>query len=330
MHTYLPRLSMMRTAAGCFFMSMKTFHKPALNVTQQLDLLRARGLEIPDLHYATNCLNSISYYRLSAYCKPLQNNQHQFKHNTTFNDIIDLYTFDRELRMLFVDAIERIEVAFRTAISNVMCMHYGPLWYLDAGLFKDNSRRYNFHNILLQNIKDLCSARKEDFLQHFYRQYAQAFPPSWMIIECLSFGTISLKFKNLKSMQHKKQIASALGLPCTILESWIEALVFTRNLCAHHSRLWNRWFLFSPKMPWLIQGLRSTSAHTIYEQILILSLALRTIHPKSLWLQLVLNLLTNYIMVPKTSMGFCANWQNDKLWDQLTTQPQLQYCGVDS
>lgn len=321
MHTYLPRLSTMRTAAGCFFMKLKNFQKPPLNVEQHLALLCDRGLLIPNKESATQTLNTISYYRLSAYCKPFQDANNHFIKGTSLDQIIELYTFDRKLRLLIADAIERVEVAFRSAISNVMSMHHGALWYMQKDLFKTHNRyRNNFHTILLQNINDICSHPKEDFLQHFYRQYSQTYPPSWMIIECLSFGTLSLMFKNLNAMCYKKQIANLIGMPCTILESWIESLVFTRNLCAHHSRLWNRWFIVRPKMLQEDKDLPANTAHTIYEHVVILKHLLQKIHPESTWLTDLYDLFAKYPRINKALMGFEKDFYDDKIWLQDTSK----------
>ena len=98
-------------------MSLQNFKKPALDVEQQLLLLQKRGLLVPNFDAAMHCLQTVSYYRLSVYCKSHQDQLHNFKTNTSFDMIWDLYSFDRELRLIFVDAIERIEVAFRTALN---------------------------------------------------------------------------------------------------------------------------------------------------------------------------------------------------------------------
>ncbi|TCM65052.1 Abi-like protein [Acinetobacter calcoaceticus] len=112
-----------------------------------------RGLIITDYERANRYLGFIGYYRLSAYAIPFQLSKapnHQFKNNTTFDDLLNLYIFDRELRLLVMDAIERIEVAVRTQISNIMCTHYNnAFWYTDGQHFD-----YNYgHMRLLANIE---------------------------------------------------------------------------------------------------------------------------------------------------------------------------------
>jgi len=42
---------------------------------------------------------------------------------------------------------------------------------------------------------------------------------------------------------------SCFGIDEKILSSWIHTLVYIRNLCAHHSRIWNRTLAIKPKVP---------------------------------------------------------------------------------
>lgn len=129
----------MRTRAGYFFMEKQIFTQPSLSITEQINLLEQRNLIINDIFSVTHYLKTIGYYRLKAYFQPFLLNNHNsndgFKPKSTFYDVLNLYIFDRELRLLMVDAIERIEVALRTAISNTMSNKYCPHWYLNQALF---------------------------------------------------------------------------------------------------------------------------------------------------------------------------------------------------
>lgn len=104
---------------------METFAKPTLSVVNQIALLRQRGLVISDASKASHYLQTIGYYRLSAYFLPYQKAQDLFCPEATFNDALELYLFDKRLRMLVMDALERIEIGVRTTISNEMSSDYG-------------------------------------------------------------------------------------------------------------------------------------------------------------------------------------------------------------
>ena len=130
----------MRTRAGYFFMKHKVnFDKPAISIADQISLLKNKNLIIDNIHEAEHHLTVIGYYRLMIYFRPFLASENasntKFEKGTLFSDVLNLYIFDRELRLLVIYALERIEVAFRTSISNAMSMKYGAHWYLDQNLF---------------------------------------------------------------------------------------------------------------------------------------------------------------------------------------------------
>lgn len=127
----------MRTPAGIFMSDVQKqiYCIPALTLDDQIDLLTERGLNVPNRDKARHYLRYTGYYRLSGYFLALQQHgsdvqPHTFMEGITFNDVLDIYIFDRELRLLVIDAIERIEVAFRACISNTMSENNGPLWFM--------------------------------------------------------------------------------------------------------------------------------------------------------------------------------------------------------
>ena len=134
---------------------MAVFTKPAITPAQQLDLLKQRGLTILDESRALCFLEAVSFFRLTPYMRPFQHsdNRHQFETGTKFSQLARLYDFDRRLRLLIIDAIERTEVAVRAHISNDLNQKYGAHWYLDNQHFKKN---YD-HQRLIQNIRDKLS-----------------------------------------------------------------------------------------------------------------------------------------------------------------------------
>ncbi len=77
------------------------YNKPALNIEQQIELLKSRGLIINDENFAKDILSNITYYRLSAYMKFFQKYD-LFSRNTTFEDIVYLYNFDKDLKSLIL------------------------------------------------------------------------------------------------------------------------------------------------------------------------------------------------------------------------------------
>ena len=85
-------------------------------------------------------LSNISYYRLSAYMYPYKQIGDgkfldSFIPGTTWDMIYNLYVFDRKLRLLVFDAIERLEVAIRTQIIHKLSHKYGSHWQDQASIF---------------------------------------------------------------------------------------------------------------------------------------------------------------------------------------------------
>ena len=306
----------MRTTAGYFFMT-KVYQKLPLDVNQLLKKLEAKGLIINSRQDAIQCLSTIGYYRLSAYFIPFQNNngvEKTFREGTTFENVLQLYSFDKELRLLAIDPIETIEVALRTSITDVMSIKYGAHWYLDQSYFIS----HNNFAYLIKEVKLISKKRKEVFLKHYFKNYGSPeYPPSWMIMECLSFGTLNLFLKSIKALQDRKEICAVFKHHPTIIESWFTSLYYVRNLCAHHARLWNRWFVMTPIHPH--NQPISCTERTFCEQAYIITRMLEAIHEEKavVWKRKLYHLLESCPSVPKHKMGFLLNWKSDPFWDGL-------------
>lgn len=112
---------------------MEIYNKPPLTYTEQIELLRSRGMVIPDKQRTERHLSNISYYRLSAYMLPYKQKENgeildSFREGVTWDMVYNLYIFDRKLRLLVFDAIERLEVAIRAQITYQLSHKYGSHW----------------------------------------------------------------------------------------------------------------------------------------------------------------------------------------------------------
>jgi len=162
----------MRTTVGYLYggLAMK-FTKPPLNVKQQIALLQSRGMTIEDPARASRYLAHINYYRLRSYWLPFEDQadgkEHHFKPGTSFNDILTLYLFDRKFRLLVMEAIERLEISFRTRFAYELSTQYGSHAYLDASLF----RRIDRHRQCVENLKNEIDRSQETFIVHYRTIY---------------------------------------------------------------------------------------------------------------------------------------------------------------
>ena len=223
------------------------YNKQIQTFSSQISILKQRGMMITDESAAESWLRRVSYYRMSGYWYPLlaDRQNHVFKTGSTFEQACMLYDFDSRLRQIVLSYIERIEVAIRTQMAYVMSMAYDGYWFEDAHLFGQQAQ----HAKTISNIQDEYQRSDEQFVRAFRRKYSDPLPPSWITLEITSFGTMSILYQNLKPGLPKREVASAFGVSDTVFVSWLHTLVYIRNICAHHARLWNRILGVRPLMP---------------------------------------------------------------------------------
>lgn len=311
------------------YMPRIPYNKPALTYTQQLQQLKNRGLIVENDNKALHLLENLSYYRLSAYWYPMLANPktaHRFKPNSSFNRSFKLYCFDREFRKLISSEIEKIEISIRAKMIYVLSHSHGAFWFLDNTLFTNRKS-------LSRSISKLRSERDrsdEEFIKAFNRKYSDPLPPSWMILEISSLGNLSSIYKNLNPIRAKRDIANYYGLDDSTFESWIHTLTYVRNVCAHHSRLWNKRMSIQPQIPLtpandfiLIHSLPNPNStgrpwrindrsYFVLSMILYL---LNTINPNHTFKNKLNKLFKKHPYVDKKALGFPENWENEPIWD---------------
>ena len=221
------------------------FNKPHKTLDEQLALLVERGLIVENVDRAKHYLGHLNYYRLSAYWFPLKEtkNSNKFIPGTTFGDIINLYVFDREFRLLLLDAIERIEVSIRSKWAYLFCKKYGSHAHLNSSLFKN----FNAHENSIQVLENEVSKSKETFIIHLSSKYEERLPPLWSLVEIMSFGQLSYRFGMLKYRNDKNAVARIYDMDEKNFVSILHHLTVLRNKCAHHNRLWNCEFTIFPR-----------------------------------------------------------------------------------
>ena len=302
------------------------YSKLPLDYTEILDLLESRGLTIRDRNKAIDCLKVVSYFRLDNYFHPMESNksQHIFKPNSCFENAMDLYRFDCDLRELTFTAIQAVEIALRSKMIHHISLQYGAFWFTDGKLFRDS----NIHNKCLEQIRQELRRTREDFIIEHLAKYTESeVPPVWKTLEVTSFGTLSKLFSNFADNKIKKQIAREFNLPQhLVLESWIRSAVVLRNYLAHHSRVWNRKFPIKPQMTTPLRGNWITppmgNYDRLYSQLCYLQYLLNVIRPYNKFSMRLKILLSEHHNVDITAMGFPDNWQDEPLWNQNNENAQ--------
>ena len=295
------------------------YRKPAVSIPDQITKLKARGLAIGDEAFAIHCLSNISYYRLRAYTYPFQDNtqpNHPFIVPVTFEQIIELYVFDRKLRSMVFDAMEKIEIAMRTQIIHQFAIPYGSHWQLNKTLFRDVNR----FNSQIQSLQTEISRSNETFIEHYKKTYTEPVdPPSWMSLEVSSFGLLSQMFWNLKKSPEKISVAKHFGLNnIDLLENWMLCFSHIRNTCAHHGRLWNRRLtahITLPKNPSnpFIQN-RNIWPYKPYAALCCMQYILQSISPDTSFKDGLKALMKSCPLKQEKEMGFSEDWRSDTFW----------------
>jgi abortive infection bacteriophage resistance protein len=299
-------------------------NKPPLTISDQLALLLQRGMSVPDPVTAKRFLTNVSYYRLKGYWWDDQADQtnHRFKAGSDFNVVVDRYNFDRELRLITLNMIERVEVGLRTRVAYTFSHNHGPHWFADVQHFKDR-RTWSGH---LQAMRREVDQSKEIFIKAHLDKYGRTdsrLPSAWKTLEVLSLGMLSKLFTSIDNgTRGKRQIASDLGLNnVDVLESWLQLITILRNVCAHHGRLYGRplplqmRLLKSPILPWLKkEHLRGDDAKSTYAVLCACQYLLQSISPQNRFSGRIQQLLNDYPTVDANQIGLPANWQNQPLW----------------
>lgn len=325
------------------------YSKPWKSYADQLDHLIARGLHVTDRALAIDYLERIGYYRLSGYWFPFRERsglacrldessrkpksvkvEHialdEFKPGATFQNAVDLYVFDKKLRLLVLDGLERIEIALRVDLSHVLGK-LNTFAYLRAELFHDDfsiqldkKTGLSRHHVWLTKHANLIIRSNEEFVRHNKEKYGLPLA-IWVACEVWDFGTMSTLFNGMRETE-QDAIAREYGISNgRIFATWLRSLNYLRNVCAHHSRLWNRNIVDQPKLPtaaelpWVARY--EPDAHARARCFLLLMIArhlLHVVNPRSSWPERVKAHLLAFpdlahLELDLVGMGAPTNWE---------------------
>lgn len=318
---------------------MTAYTKPHLSFADQVRLLKSRGLIIDDEAEAERLLSIIGYYRLSGYWYTFRR-QHtgrprgdDFVEGTTFRTVVRLYDADRRLKLSVLDAIERIEIAVRVLIGFTLGRHgaYAHLdtSNLDGRFVHSTGGRASTYDRWLRKVLTAQTRSSEDFVQHFQHKYDGRLPV-WVMTEILDFGSLSYLFQGMK-VSDRNEIAARLDIldrhgdgNGAALANWLRVLNYIRNVCAHHSRLWNRNLVdqIAPSQLRSIPDLRHLSDRgvthfRIYSTLCIIGFLLARIGQRPEWVAQIQVLVSEEFPACGRGLhelGFAAGWSAERPW----------------
>ena len=301
------------------------FEKPAFTKEQQLQQLKDRGLHFSNDAIALKYLSHISYYRLGEYWYVMQEDKekHIFKVDSKFDDVVALYNFDAELRLLMFGVIEKIEISLRTKLIYHLSHEFDPWWFQNFELFSDSRALVK----TLFNLEEEISRTKDKTIKNHLKKHKddQRFPPSWKSLEHTSFGSLSKLYGNLKNtIKSKDTIAEEFGaVNHTYLPSWLQSIAQIRNFCAHHSRLWNRnlpgtvKLLPKPPNPWIRDLDNVPKQHEfskLFVHLCLMKYLLDTVQPNNNFGEKLVELFTKFPNVDPDALGMKPDWKQEPLW----------------
>ena len=218
--------------------------KYATTIAQQISLLTSRGLTILNQVKAQEVLLDIGYYRLGFYLLPfentypkLNNRTHQYIKGATFEDAVNLYYFDFDLRMTLMRYLNRIEIAFRTAMIYHLSNKYNndPVWFINPNVVNSSYAQAFEPTTYTADFK-----RNPVIARHHKLNPNDRFAPAWKTLEFMTFGAVLKLYDELKDNNDRIMIAQLFGVRQVVtFHSYMHTILNVRNACAHGSLLYD-------------------------------------------------------------------------------------------
>jgi abortive infection bacteriophage resistance protein len=323
--------------------------KPWLSIDEQLDKLQSRGIDITDRQAGSKLLSAVGYYRVTGYLYPLRESEpyiendgrqrnrihNRYHPGTTLEYAETLISFDRELRMLVLDGIERIEISLRTQLGYILgkrsaFAHLDPANFVNA--FTENlidpltdDPSPSKHKQWIERVEERRADSDEAFVAHFRDKYDDAMP-LWALTEILEMGHLGRLYSGLNN-SIATEIARAYGVPTKrMMSSWISSLNYVRNVSAHHARLFNRKLVTAPARPnhnqisvlgHLKDQDSAKETFGVYNLLAVMAYLIDSIDPNSEWPTRMAALIESFptsAHLTAQSMGVPENWSILKLW----------------
>lgn len=297
-------------------------NKRPKTIEEQIQLLQSRNMAFHDITRAPHFLANISYYRLKGYWWEMQDDKinHHFRNGSFFEDVIYLYNFDRNFRLIVFNAIERIEIALRTKMIYHLSIAFGADWYLNSDLFHNKKYFTQVQNKIHTELYE----SSEEFIVNHYKKHPTEKPEAWKALEVITLGSLSKLYRNLNhQLPAKNTIAKEFGLyNQKYLSSWLITITLLRNIIAHHGRLWNRviinkydWPSKTPEpiLNYIPDNHQRRKVFPILSAILYLN---DKISPGHHIMNELTSLFHQFERIPLYKMGFPSNWQKQAVWNK--------------
>ncbi|MET0435162.1 MAG: Abi family protein [Cellulomonas sp.] len=231
--------------------------KPSLSPRAQVELLIGRGLLVDDEARCEAFLRSNNYYRFSGYARYFQRAPHlgddAFLPGSAFEQIRVVHEADEDLRTTLARPLARVELLLRTHTARVIAEQHGPYGrFLDEDFYTDVG---NAEPTIAACLRDIDRSKDRHILRFRTDRSARyAGLPVWSAVEAWSFGTLSKAIERGAGGTLAEAVASSVGAARAGFAYRVRALVYLRNRCAHHGRLWHHSVLDAGPTPNNVRG----------------------------------------------------------------------------
>lgn len=209
---------------------------------EQLDILQERNVIVDDPAQCVSVLETVSYYRLTAYLLPFKQSNGRYKKGTKFHTVYRIYEFDRKLRGILFEALEEIETYLRSKFAYFHAHKYGAEGYMNPKNYSDRHKSEKFYENL---SREIASNGRSAFVQHHQKHYEGHFPV-WVVVELFTFGMLSRFYSDMTTADQKILAKEIYGTVPKNITSWLRCCTDLRNICAHYGRLYYRIFPATP------------------------------------------------------------------------------------
>jgi len=326
--------SLLKVWAGFLFYlpMLLPYTKTFLDLPDLLALLKSRGLIVADDVAATECLHRTGYYRLSAYWYPFREivsgaRIDKFLPGSHFEDAIKLYDYDKEFKLLLLDALECVEIGLRIETAALLGKR-NMYAHEDRNTFSSRFTHpvgSSSYDTWINKFQSNVARSQAPFVVHFRTKYGRsASLPIWVAVELWDFGLLSYAFSGLRIADQKTLAQNFLIPRGDLLKSWVRSLNYVRNVIAHHSRLWNSNIVDVPELPTLGEMAAfdplltiSNASTRVYAACCILSHLMSVISPKSPWKSEMTALFKRFPTMPYANlqdMGIPPDWETHSFW----------------
>lgn len=328
--TMPPRPSSLTAKRVGFFLGLRQLNKHSIEIESRvaafIEAKKANGLIVDDDGDGVNSLKKALHYvarvgphRFDEYFEALRRHyEAKGIDQVELSDVLKVYKFDRKLRLLALDALERIEITTKGLICAELAEAHGEQWLkkrkccIPANLRKE----------LAINIQRTLRIRigSEKSLTECYKTTDVG-----LICDSMTFGQMSKAYRNLGESSQRR-IAGVFRTNPSSFQSWMLSLTHLRNDAAHHMVVWNKRYKTQPKIPGSITmqfgeiQVSNDFSGRVFGQFLVTFYLVQCVARKTRWHQRLYSLLNSHDLIPEhldtlEIMRFPDNWHEMPFWN---------------